>query len=223
MKEVIQPVGKGQFALSQGWFNRAQTEIYCTGTPHGGRAKGRFTRRFLGRGLAWRIGAYRINDNHEFLLRGTLRDPAVRDLALRGRIYDGPRDARSSARHPAIRPLVFAPVDDPALFSPGGEIKNNFLAAVQPGSAVPLGCRQDQPMPRHDFICAALAEHCVTAVRFQDQRWRLARHSFPRDLYCLAPVGPGKVGLGANREGGEKQPGHAWKEHSKSDLEGPGF
>src|SRR6266850_2034767 len=118
--------------------------------------------------------------------------------------------------------LVLAPVDDPALLSAGDKLKNNFLTAIQPGSAVPLGCRQDQPTPRHDFICATLAQHSVTAVRFQDQRWRLARHSFPPDFHCFAPVGPGRVGLGVNRESGEKQPGKACKEHSKSDLKGPG-
>jgi len=46
---------------------------------------------------------------------------------------------------------------------------------------------------------------------------------FSPDFHCFAPVGPGRVGLGVNRDGGEKQPGKACNEHSKSDLKGPGF
>ncbi len=37
MKEVIRPGWMFQFAPSQGWFIHAQTETYCTGTPHRGR------------------------------------------------------------------------------------------------------------------------------------------------------------------------------------------
>jgi hypothetical protein len=119
-------------------------------------------------------------------------------------MFHGPRNARGSARHPAVRPLVLPAVHDPALFPAGDEIENNFLAAIQPGSAVPLGGREDQPMPLYDFICAGFAQHLVAAVRFQDQRRRLTRDKLPGDFNRRTPVGPGKITLGANREGGEK-------------------
>ena len=65
-------------------------------------------------------------------------------------------------------------------------------------------------MPRHDFICAGFAEHLVAAVRFQDQRRRLARDTFSGDFDRRTPVGPGKVTLRANRQGGEKQTCSEW-------------
>jgi hypothetical protein len=98
MKEVLQAVAEGQVAWSEGWFNLAQTEIHCTGTASGGRAKGRLTRRLLGRGLACVTQARGIHNNYEFILRGTLREAAVRDLALMGRIYN--RAARRSSLSP---------------------------------------------------------------------------------------------------------------------------
>src|ERR1700730_5954790 len=125
-------------------------------------------------------------------------------------MFHGPRNARASARHPAIRPLVLAAINDPALFAARDEIENNFLAAIQPRSAVPLGGGEDQPMPLYDFICAGLAQHLVTAVRFQDQRRRLTRDRLPGDFDRCTPVGPGKITFGANREGGEKQTCSEW-------------
>src|SRR2546423_1917199 len=108
------------------------------------------------------------------------------------------------SRNPSIGTLVFTPVNDSALFSLGDKLKNNFLAAVQPGSAVPFRRREDQPMPRDDFIRPTLAQHTVAAVRLQDQRWHLARNISASDFERSAPVGAGEIGFRPNRESGEK-------------------
>src|ERR1700731_3027139 len=119
-------------------------------------------------------------------------------------MFNGPRNARASACDPTVRPVGLAAVDDSALFAAGDEIENNFLAAIQPRSAVPLGGGEDQPMPFYDFICAGLAQHLVTAIRFHGQRWRPTRNRLSGDFDRRTPVSPRKVAFGANRNDGEK-------------------
>ena len=72
-------------------------------------------------------------------------------------------------------------------------------------------------MPLYDFIGAGLAQHLVTAIRFQDQRRRLTRDRLSVDFDRGTPVRPGKITLGANRESGEKQTRSEWQKHPKGD------
>jgi len=79
--------------------------------------------------------------------------------------FAGTRANAASAGDPAIGALVFAAVNDFALLSAGDESKNDFFAAaVELGSAVPLGRRKDQPMSGENFIGAGFAQHSVTAI-----------------------------------------------------------
>lgn len=132
----------------------------------------------------------------------------VQVVALR-ELFQMSRAGTASAGNPAIRSLVFAAVNDSAFLSAGDEIENNFLAAIQPGSAVSFRCRKDQPMPGNNFICAGFAQHSVAAIGLQDQRRRLTRRAFPADLHSCAPIGAGEVTLGVRRKRGEKQSSNA--------------
>ena len=72
--------------------------------------------------------------------------------------FAGTRANAASAGDPAVGALVFAAVNDFALLSAGDESKNDFFAAaVELGSAVPLGRRKDQPLSGENFICAGFA------------------------------------------------------------------
>ena len=106
-------------------------------------------------------------------------------------------------------PLVFAAVNYPAFLSAGEEGENNFFAAIEPGPAVPLGRRENQPMPFDDFVRAGFAEHCKAAIRLQNQRGRLTGRALSADLHSGAPVGAGKVTFGVRWKCTEKQHGDA--------------
>jgi hypothetical protein len=109
------------------------------------------------------------------------------------------------AGDPTVRPLVFAAVNDPAFLSARDERKNNFLAAIEPGSAMPLGRRKNQPMSFDDFVGTGFAEHLEAAVGLQNQRGRLTGSALPANLHSRAPVGTGKVTFSAHRKCTEKQ------------------
>src|SRR5689334_11562538 len=113
------------------------------------------------------------------------------------------------AGDPSIRALILAAVNYSAFLSAGEEGKNNFLAAVQPGSAVPFGCRENQPMPFDNFVGTGFAEHSEAAIRLQNQRGRLAGRALPANLHSGAPVGTRKVTFGAHWKCTEKQHGGA--------------
>jgi len=92
------------------------------------------------------------------------RQPKIQALAIYEERFWNRSANFALAGNPAIGPLIFATVDNPALLSARNEIKNNFLAAIQLGSAVSFRCRQDQPLPRNNFVGPGFAQHLETAV-----------------------------------------------------------
>ena len=121
----------------------------------------------------------------------------------------GQRGTGVSASHPPRRPLVCAPVCDSALLTARDEFEDNPLVAVQASLAMLLGCRQNQPASRDNFVRPALTQDSVTAVRFQFQGGCRTGRGLTGDFYLRAPIGYGKVSLGPGWESCEKQPGSA--------------
>ena len=71
-------------------------------------------------------------------LTDKFRRPNFKQLFYR-ELFSRSRANFASAGDPAIRPLVFTTVDNPALLAARDEIENYFLAAIEPGSTVSFG------------------------------------------------------------------------------------
>jgi hypothetical protein len=82
---------------------------------------------------------------------------------------EGASEKRRLGRDRTRRPLVLPAIGDPALLATGNELEHDFLAAVQARFAVVLVTGEDEPVARHDFIRAPLAQNLVASVLVQLQ------------------------------------------------------
>jgi hypothetical protein len=95
------------------------------------------------------------------------------------------------AGNPRRRPLVFSAIGDLAFLAARYELENNFFTAVQAGSSVILGGREDQPMSSQDFVGSVLGEDLITTVRIHLQRRCRAMVGFARNFHTYALVSSG--------------------------------
>lgn len=166
-------------------------------------------------GLQW--GCLAVSDSHEE------RNPRGSIVRIAG----GGRTLRSGisrirlACHPSGWALIFLPVSDPEFLPAGDKLKNYFFAAIQSSLPMVLSGRKHQPASLDDFISTRFAQYFVTAIRFQLQRWRVARRSLSGNFHRCTPVGPGKIRFGLSGNCCEEKTCYASEQYSRKNLTRP--
>jgi hypothetical protein len=127
------------------WFKGAQIEALCTELPHSHRRPNK------NQSADEKLEACprKTSRGGEINVKDTIWGHSVEEF------FGGSRLDCDPTRWT----LILLPVRDAALLSVGDELKDDFLAPVQTGSAVLSGSRrQVQPMSAHDFVVAALTQ-----------------------------------------------------------------
>jgi len=205
--------------LSQGWFNTHNSD-WLYRTPQHPPAKGPLSHRFL----RWQPPA----DMSPAVITTPMKIfcdsvEEVRTLGLFGRPFrfSNNRAARRSFFQLATPPsgaFVLAPVDDPALFSAGDEMKRISLQPSSRAPAVLFDAGQDQPSAPSSFICGRSRSALLTAIHF-NQRWAPWQGTvFPPTSDGSAPVGPGNSRRRREPEVDESRPGNCMQRGCEHDL-----